>query len=1011
MSDEIIITPPAPIDIVITPTVGAPGSIGATGPSGVITAASPLIYNSGAQSISLDQTKLSINATQVVGTAAILGANIFTGTQTLKLSSTTSASLNLANGTAPTSPVTGDLWALSGSLQYQSSFGAQTLAYLSSNITGNAASITGTIAASQVSGTAAVLNSANTFTANQTFPGITSSTITATQVTITGTPSNATDAVTKSYADNISAGLNAHDSVLAGTTGNLSATYTAGTTGADGGTGVGAFLQATANGALVVDGVTTASSPAIATDERILVKDQTSASQNGIYTVTVVGSSTAPWKMTRATDYDNSIAGEVFPGDITFVISGATQANLGYVMNSRGTATTPANGIKIGTDTISWTQFSGAAQVVAGAGLTKSANTLDAVGTTNRILVNADNIDISPNYVGQSSITTLGTITTGVWNGTNINATQVTGTVAAATTAVNLTGTILATQVTGTALTQTTTFAGDVTGTSGTTLIATSAVTTVKLADGSVTAAKTSSASPSSNPSASSGTGASATYWVDTGGVITNGATYVATSNVNGTTNQNTVTVPSSSNNIFRGMSVVGPAGFLGSGVTVSSVNYVTNTVTLSSNNLTTTTGVTCTFSSNLYYKSATSSLVLTPTAGSYSTGKIFNSYTANLNLTHNINRYVLNAQLIDTFSKKPFSSQGIQVNPDGSDPSNKATIVWNGMLLGPTYGVITATAGIPYYRVDMNAVPIMAISGNGTTVTATASHNFSVGDKFKITGTGAYDGNGPSDTGFIITAVTKTSFSYASTASTAVTISGGVISTASYTSSTVASFTYGGTSLVATGQTVAIAGVTGGNYNGTWVVSTVTSPTAFIVNGTGFTSVTGTSGAFQPTGLATLNNGQNYIAPASGLIVYLDINSGSLNIATTVGQSSSVLATLTAEHGLAIGDTVTVAGVTPSTHNTTNAPIISVPSPTQVVYSRTSAGAATSTVNGSMAITSAYRTAFNPLYGALYDRNDFQYYLTQSASPGAVTNMPVKIYSTIPYGSSLNSLRAIVVG
>jgi len=934
MADEIIVIPPAPISISVTPTVGAPGSTGATGSSGVITAAAPLIYNSTAQSISLDQTGLSINATQVVGTAAILGANTFTGTQTLKPSSTTSASLNLANGTAPTSPVTGDLWALSGSLQYQSSFGAQTLAYLSSNITGNAASITGTIAASQVSGTAAVLNSANTFTANQTFPGITSSTITATQVTITGTPSNATDAVTKSYADNISAGLNAHDSVLAGTTGNLSATYTDGTTGADGGTGVGAFLQATANGALVVDGVTTASSPAIAIGERILVKDQTSASQNGIYTVTVVGSSTAPWKMTRATDYDNSIAGEVFSGDITFVISGTTQANLGYVMNSRGTAVTPANGIKIGTDAISWTQFSGAAQIVAGAGLTKSANTLDAVGTTNRILVNADNIDISPNYVGQSSITTLGTITTGVWNGTNINATQVTGTVAAATTAVNLTGTILATQVTGTALTQTTTFAGDVTGTSGTTLIATSAVTTVKLADGSVTAAKTSSASPSGS-SASSGTGASATYWTDTGGVITNGATYVSTSNVNGTTGQNTVTV-SSVVSIFKGMSVVGPTGFLGSGVTVSSVNYVTNTVTLSSNNLTTTTGVTCTFSSNLYYKGFTDSLVLTPNAGSYSTGRTFNSFTGNLALTHNINRFVLNAQLIDTYSKKPFSSQGIQVNQTVGDPANKATIVWNGMILGPTYGVITATAGIPYYRVDMNAVPIMAISGNGTTVTATASHNFSVGDKFKITGAGAYDGNGPSDAGFTITAVTKTSFSYAAATTTAFT-------------------------------------------------TTATS-------------------------LATLNSGTNYIAPTTGTIVYLDINSGSLSIATTVGQTSSVLATLTAEHGLAIGDIVTITGTATAAHQTANAPIISVPSPTQVVYSRNTAGTASSS-GGIMTITSAYRTAFNPLYGALYDRNDSQYYLTQSASPGAVTNMPVKIYSTIPYGSSLNSLRAIVVG
>jgi hypothetical protein len=52
--------------------------------------------------------------------------------------------------------------------------------------------------------------------------------------------------------------------------------------------------------------------------------------------------------------------------------------------------------------------------------LTKSGNTLNAVGTADRITVNADSIDIASTYVGQNTITTLGTITTGTWNGTDI---------------------------------------------------------------------------------------------------------------------------------------------------------------------------------------------------------------------------------------------------------------------------------------------------------------------------------------------------------------------------------------------------------------------------------------------------------------------------------------------------------------------------------------------------------------------------------------------------------------
>jgi hypothetical protein len=64
--------------------------------------------------------------------------------------------------------------------------------------------------------------------------------------------------------------------------------------------------------------------------------------------------------------------------------------------------------------------FSVAGTILAGDGLTKSGNTLNVVGTENRITVNADSVDIASTYVGQSSITTLGTITTGVWNGTDV---------------------------------------------------------------------------------------------------------------------------------------------------------------------------------------------------------------------------------------------------------------------------------------------------------------------------------------------------------------------------------------------------------------------------------------------------------------------------------------------------------------------------------------------------------------------------------------------------------------
>jgi hypothetical protein len=64
--------------------------------------------------------------------------------------------------------------------------------------------------------------------------------------------------------------------------------------------------------------------------------------------------------------------------------------------------------------------FSVAGSIFAGDGLTKTGNTLNVVGTANRISVSADAVDIASTYVGQSSITTLGTITNGEWNATKV---------------------------------------------------------------------------------------------------------------------------------------------------------------------------------------------------------------------------------------------------------------------------------------------------------------------------------------------------------------------------------------------------------------------------------------------------------------------------------------------------------------------------------------------------------------------------------------------------------------
>jgi len=173
----------------------------------------------------------------------------------------------------------------------------------------------------------------------------------------------------KAYVDQVAQGLDTKPSCRLGTTANLSATYNNGTAG------VGATLTASSNGALSLDGTT----PSVA--DRILVKDQTTATQNGIYVVTTVGDGSNPFVLTRATPEDQPA--ELSGGAFVFVEEGTANANNGYTFTHTGAPT-------FGTTDLDVAQFSGAGQITAGSALTKSGNTIDVAVDGSSVEVSGD---------------------------------------------------------------------------------------------------------------------------------------------------------------------------------------------------------------------------------------------------------------------------------------------------------------------------------------------------------------------------------------------------------------------------------------------------------------------------------------------------------------------------------------------------------------------------------------------------------------------------------------------
>lgn len=225
-------------------------------------------------------------------------------------------------------------------------------------------------------------------------------------------PVNATDAATKGYVDAARSGLDVKQSVRAATTEPIT-----------------------------LSGIQTIDNVALAAGDRVLVKDQNDQAFNGVYVVDALA-----WS--RADDFDDDE--EVTAGVFFFVEEGQTHADSGWVL-------TADNPLTVGTSQLTFTQFSGAGQIIAGAALTKTGNQLDVAvandggleiagdalqiksstagngltftngildvgGTADRISVTSNSVDISINYAGQASINTVGTIASGTWQGTAVGA-------------------------------------------------------------------------------------------------------------------------------------------------------------------------------------------------------------------------------------------------------------------------------------------------------------------------------------------------------------------------------------------------------------------------------------------------------------------------------------------------------------------------------------------------------------------------------------------------------------
>lgn len=181
------------------------------------------------------------------------------------------------------------------------------------------------------------------------------------KITNLAAPSASTDATNKAYVDAVATGLRVHGNVEVASTANIAGSESA-----------GVFTSTSDLVALnTVDGV------ALSLNDRILLKDQTNAAQNGIFTVTTLADGSGQsLVLTRAEDMDNSPIGEIYNGEyIPKVLSGTVNAGIPFVISSVGTG---VDGLHtIGTDDIDFTIFTSPTQLQAGDGINFNGNTVE----------------------------------------------------------------------------------------------------------------------------------------------------------------------------------------------------------------------------------------------------------------------------------------------------------------------------------------------------------------------------------------------------------------------------------------------------------------------------------------------------------------------------------------------------------------------------------------------------------------------------------------------------------
>ena len=358
-----------------TVALGASGTITATATNALTigTGLSGTSYNgSTAVTIAIDSTVATLTGSQTltnksisgstntlsnIANASLTNSSVTFNGQTVALgasgtiTASTTSTLTIGTGLSGTSFNGGSPVTIAIDSTVATLTGSQTLT--NKSISGSANTLTNIANASLTNSSVTVGTTAIALGASSlTLGGLTS-------VAVTQDPTSALQLATKQYVDAVAEGLHVHASCAAATPATLAST-TGGTVTYNNGTaGVGATLTLS-NALSVLDGYT------LLNGDRVLVKNEATQANNGIYTWATGGT-----VLTRATDFDT--AAEIASGDFTFVTYGTLYANTGWVQTNPVTT--------VGTDSIVWSQFTGAGTYTAGTGLTLAGTQFSITNT------------------------------------------------------------------------------------------------------------------------------------------------------------------------------------------------------------------------------------------------------------------------------------------------------------------------------------------------------------------------------------------------------------------------------------------------------------------------------------------------------------------------------------------------------------------------------------------------------------------------------------------------------